>query len=154
MSSHKKVILAKLSLNSGCVCVIWWMLLTQEPLGRSWLLSFATVATDSENKLSNSCDIVQFWILLLFFCIDFKGRKRNTMPSLLMVHCACLSYFWVLFPCSLLCSASLCEPCIMRSISLEKNHHWAKSKLESRVFSLVLVCRFMDSQTFGEGRTL
>lgn len=113
MSSHKKVILAKLSLNSGCVSVIWCMLPTQEPLGRSWLLSFATVATESVNRQSHSWLIMlEFGFCCLFFFSLLISKKKK--QYFLLIWFIVSAFSFISFPCPIICSASLCGPHIMR----------------------------------------
>lgn len=101
-----------MGLNSGCVSVIWWMLRTQESLGRSWLLLFATVATESVNR-QRDC-----WLTLLEFgfCCFYSLliSKGNTVLSPLMVHCICVFCLWFLLLCPIICLTSLCGPHIMR----------------------------------------
>lgn len=112
MSSQKKVTLAKLSLNSGCVSVIWWMLPTQEPLGRSLLLSFATVATESENRLSDSLLILLDFIAFFLYWLQRKEKKKHNAFS---SSGALYLIFPVLIftPSPMICWTFLCDPCIM-----------------------------------------
>lgn len=136
MSSHKKVILAKLSLNRGRVCD-----LMDAPYPGAPEKELATSFCYCSNRIWKQTkwflvDIAGFWILLLPSLLTSKGEKEKQWFLFWWCIAHAFSIFDFIFPVLLFAWHFSVTYTSWGSTSLEWNFHLCQ--VRKRVFSLVL----------------